>query len=570
MMKNILKISLISVVAITLSGCIKETFPKGSTVTEDQLTQSEGAIEYMLSGIPSAMTKAGTGGFYATYGWQFDFGLSSIQLATEFMLEDITALYELGYLWYSGFYQNQGMGSDYALCSFFWSQYYEWIKLANDVIAVGGEIDENTPENIKAIVGQAHAYRAMYYLDLARIYEPKPCSLAQPDSKILGLTVPIITEATTEEQAKNNPRATREQMYQLILSDLDKAEEYLQKSSNTYTAPGLVAVYGMKARAYIELGATYKELGNPDPSIWDMTSQKAYEKAAEYSRKAIDKGIHSPLSQSEWEDPVNGFNNGAANSAWIWGLTVSSESVSNLIANVAHRSAEALYGYGCMYGLGVNLALYNQIPDDDFRKHSWFDPESDYSYQFAGGSVYDPSIGYLIHPSGYGTEVEKYMSLKFRPAQGNVLDYTTGNAADWPLMRIEEMYFIEMEASLNTEGLGKAQELLNEFMQTYRYSTYDCSLKTLTTEAFIKELMLQKRIEFWGEGILFFDYKRLNQGITRGYEGTNIPAVATFNTPDRSPQWNIPISRGEYQSNKGIRHPEDNNPDPTEKLVLWK
>jgi hypothetical protein len=137
-------------------------------------------------------------------------------------------------------------------------------------------------------------------------------------------------------------------------------------------------------------------------------------------------------------------------------------------------------------------------------------------------------------------------------------------------MRIEEMYFIEMEAELNISGLAKAQELLNDFMQTYRYSTYDCSLKTLTTEAYIKELMLQKRIEFWGEGILFFDYKRLNQGITRGYTGTNVPAVATFNTTDRSPQWNIPITRGEYQSNKGIRHPEDNNPDPTEKLVLWK
>lgn len=569
-MKNILKISFIGLVAIVLSGCIKETFPKGSTVTEDQLAQSEGAIGYMLSGIPSAMTKAGTGGFYSTYGWQFDFGLSSIQMATEFMLEDVTVLYELGYLWYSGFYQNQGMGSDYALCSFFWSQYYEWIKLANDVIAVGGEIKEDTPEDIKAIVGQAYAYRALYYLDLARIYEPKPCSLAQPDSKVLGLTVPIITETTTEEQAKNNPRATREKMYQLILSDLDKAEKYLHNSSNTYTAPGLVAVYGLKARAYIELGATYKELGNPDASVWEMTSQDAYKKAAEYARKAINKGIHSPLTQSEWEDPVNGFNNGAANNAWIWGLTVSSESVSNLIANVAHRSAEALYGYGCMYGLGVNLALYNQIPDDDFRKHSWFDPDSDYNYQFAGGSVYDPSIGYLIHPSGYGTEAAKYISLKFRPAQGNVLDYTTGNAADWPLMRIEEMYFIEMEASLNTEGLAKAQELLNDFMQTYRYNTYDCSLKTLTTEAYVKELMLQKRIEFWGEGILFFDYKRLNQGITRGYAGTNVPAVARFNTTDRSPQWNIPITRGEYQSNKGIRHPEDNNPDPTEKLVLWK
>ena len=565
-MKNILKISLVGLVAIALSGCIKETFPKGSTVTEDQLTQSDGAIGYMLSGIPSAMTKAGTGGYYSTYGWQFDFGLSSIQMCTETMLEDIAVLFEVGYFWYSGFYQNQGMGSDYALCSFLWNQYYEWIKLANDVIGVGGEIDENTSEDLKSIVGQAHAYRALYYLDLARIYEPKPNSTLQPDKSILGLTVPIITEKTTEEMAKNNPRARREEMYKFILSDLDKAEEYLQKSSNTYTAPGLVAVYGLKARAYLELGATYKELG--DPSDWEMTSQMAYKKASEYSRKAISKGIHSPLTQSEWEDPVNGFNNGASNNAWIWGLTVSSESVSNLIANVAHRSAEALYGYGCMYGLGVNRALYNQIPDEDFRKHSWFDPDMDYNYQFAGGSVYQN--GYLIHPSGYGTEAKKYMSLKFRPAGGNVLDYTTGNAADWPLMRIEEMYFIEMEAELNISGLAKAQELLNEFMQTYRYYSYDCSLKTLTTEAYIKELMLQKRIEFWGEGILFFDYKRLNQGITRGYEGTNIPAVATFNTPDRSPQWNMPITRGEYQSNKGIKHPADNNPDPTEKLILWK
>ena len=107
-------------------------------------------------------------------------------------------------------------------------------------------------------------------------------------------------------------------------------------------------------------------------------------------------------------------------------------------------------------------------------------------------------------------------------------------------------------------------------MQDYRYESYDCTLKTLTQEAFVEELMLQRRIEFWGEGVLFFDYKRMNRGITRGYTGTNIPAVATFNCEGRSPQWNIVITRGEYQSNKGIRHPQDNNPDPTEKLVLWK
>jgi hypothetical protein len=172
----------------------------------------------------------------------------------------------------------------------------------------------------------------------------------------------------------------------------------------------------------------------------------------------------------------------------------------------------------------------------------------------------------------YNYPAAKYESLKFRPADGNVMDYTVGNSADWCLMRIEEMYFIEMEAQLrlSTGGLSKAQDLLNEFMQNYRYDGYDCTLATMTTDAFIKEMLLQKRIEFWGEGVLYFDYKRLNSGITRGYTGTNVPATARLNCEGRSPQWNIVITRGEYQSNKGIKHPEMNNPDPTEKLTLWK
>jgi hypothetical protein len=81
-------------------------------------------------------------------------------------------------------------------------------------------------------------------------------------------------------------------------------------------------------------------------------------------------------------------------------------------------------------------------------------------------------------------------------------------------------------------------------------------------------MLFQKRVEFWGEGILFYDYKRLDQGIARGYADTNFPAVARFNTKRRSPQWNIVIPRAEYQSNTGINQ-SLNNPDPTEKLVPW-
>ena len=566
-MKNIFKISIIISALILTCGCIEETFPKGSTVTKEQLEMSDNALNYMLSGVPAAMMNSGTAGFASTYGYHGDFGISAIHMATESMLEDIAILGELGYYWFSAYYQNTSQGSDYIWCAFFWNQYYKWIKLVNEIINVVGEVDDNTSDDAKKVLGQAYAYRALYYLDLARMFEPKPCKINNPDKSILGLTVPIITEKTTEAEAQNKGRATREEMYQFILSDLAKAEELLKGGANSYTNPTTTAVYGLYARLYLELGATYAEMG--EPTDWDMTSQEAYALAAEYARKAINMGYHSPLTQDQWEDPTNGFNNGGTNNSWIWGLTVSPENLSNLIANIAHRSCEAIYGYAVWTVLGVNQALYNQINDEDFRKHSWYDPDLGYSYKFAGSA--DEQYGF-VYGSMYNYPAVKYESLKFRPADGNVMDYTVGNSADWCLMRIEEMYFIEMEAQLrlSSGGLSKAQELLNEFMQDYRYNGYDCTLATMTTDAFIKEMLLQKRIEFWGEGILYFDYKRLNAGITRGYSGTNVPATARFNCEGRSPQWNIVITRGEYQSNKGIRHPEMNNPDPTEKLTLWK
>lgn len=569
-MKNIFKISLIISAAVLLSGCIKETFPKGGVVTKEQIGESDEAIGFMLNGVPSAMMSPNAAGQAASQHW--DFGISAVHLATEYMLEDIAVLGELGYCWFNGYYLNTYQGADYVMSLHFWIVYYKWIKLVNDVISCAGEIDENTSKERIRTVGQAYAYRAMFYLDLARLYDPKPCQYANPSQAIIGRTVPIVTEKTTEEMAMNNPRATREEIYKFILSDLEKAEKYLDGVGNTYLQPTLAAIYGLYARAYIELGAAYADpaqRGNTNPEAeWDMTSAKAYEKAAEYSRKVIDMGYHSPLTQAQWEDPRTGFNDGSSNTAWIWGLTTSPENISNLISNISHRSNEAIYGYATLVALGVNQALYNKISDNDFRKHSWYDPDLGYNYKLAGSENEQAAF---IQGSAYNPPAVKYLSLKFRPAEGEMLDYTVGNCADWCLMRIEEMYFLEMEAVLNLpDGLEKAKKLLTEFMTKYRYSSYSSCEMIFTKEAFITEMMLQKRIEFWGEGILYFDYKRLNQGITRGYTGTNIPATVRFNCEGRSPQWNIVIPRREYLSNTGIKHPEMNNPDPSEKIPLWK
>ena len=114
--------------------------------------------------------------------------------------------------------------------------------MANDIISL---VDPQTAtDEAVQLLGQAYAYRAMFYLDLARLYEPKANGYTDISS-IQGLTVPIVTEATTEHQAKNNPRATREVLYDFILSDLAMAQAYLSPSANTYTLPTVAAVYGL-------------------------------------------------------------------------------------------------------------------------------------------------------------------------------------------------------------------------------------------------------------------------------------------------------------------------------------
>lgn len=557
MKKTIYRILAVVPAVSLAAGCIQETFPQGSTQTSSQVQASDDAMPAMLNAIPASMMMANAIGNATQYGDHTDFGIAAIHLATEYMLEDMATMGDNPY--YNRFYPwagNMAQGPDYIYCAYFWECYYKWIKSANDIISL---VDyEKSSATERAYLGQAYTYRAMFYLDLARLFEPKtvsdPAISGYDVSSILGLTVPIVTEATTEEMATNNPRVDRKTMYDFILSDLKIAEECLANQTKTsYTAPSLAAVYGLYARAYLEMG--YWTEG-------DAGDAEAFSKAAEYARKAIETSGRTPLTQAQWEDPSTGFNSGASNNAWIWGLTLSSENINNLVTFTAHISSEATWGYAPLAHIGASANFYNSISDSDFRKHSWLDPEKEayYAYKFSGNES---------DKEKYLATAMSYENIKFRPAQGEVTNYAVGSCSDHPLMRVEEMYFIEMEAMAHSD-LSKAQTLLNDFMGGYRITdgTYDCRKTTSNLKTFLSEMLFQKRVEFWGEGILFYDYKRLDKGITRGYAGTNHAGVYCFNVTGRSPQWNIVITRGEFQSNTGIND-ATNNPDPSDKIKLW-
>lgn len=553
-MKNILIKSFVALAALAVvTSCIEETFPQGSTQTQEQVEVNPIALEAMLNGIPAAMTASGTAGHYGKYDDHGDFGIASIHLRTDFMCQDLATMGSNPF--YNRFYSYcmcQSMGGDYIAPAYFWECYYAWIKSANDVI---GMVDPQTTDpELQNILGQAYAYRASFYLDLARLFEPKENDYLDI-SHCKELTVPIVDENTTEAESRNNPRATREEMYAFILSDLKAAAGLLEGKDFDYTKPSIHAVNALYARAYLEMGAAGDE--------------GAYDLAAQYAQKVINESGRTPLTQDQWEDPVNGFNNGAANNSWIWGVTLSSENQGNIITYTAHISSEAHWSYAQLSHIGVDRSFYNQIPDNDFRKHSWLDPrrEEYYDYKYAGTEE-DADIFLNGDAALMVDAAMDYQSMKFRPAQGDCNNYTVGNCADHPLIRIEEMYFILAEAQAQ-DDLAKARKTLNDFMKKRILDgSYDCTSKSANLNAFFNELLFQKRVEFWGEGIVMYDHKRLDIGITRGYPGTNHASQFCFNVTGRSPQWNIVISRLEYQANLAITD-QTNNPDPTEFTPLW-
>ena len=512
------------------TGCIEETFPT-SSATEDQLTASDMATSAMVWAMPAVLNK------YATIGgsYHWDWGYGSIMHVRDVMTEDM-AVISSGYDWYSSWEQNVYQGESYIYGQFIWNYYWQAVLTTNKLI--GALNPETASEAQMGYLAAAHAFRALFYLDMARMYEFLP-NTATSGTNVEGLTVPIVDENTTEEDARNNPRVPRAEMAAFILEDLDFAEEHIEKlEERANTLPHLAAVYGLKARYYMWL--------------------EEYANAQTYARQAIDASGLAPMTEDQCLSTSSGFNN---IDCWIWGAQMVAEDdvVQTGILNWASWMCnETSFGYsGQQPFLQIGASLYNRISDTDFRKKMWVAPAGtalEGQTEFLTSSVF----GY------FGDILPEYASVKFRPAEGNCDDFTVGAATAYPLMRVEEMYFIEAEAAAQ-QGNNQAQSMLNSFMTQYRDSEYST---TATGQDLIDEIIFQKRIELWGEGLTFFDVKRLNMSVTRGYTGTNFSDATRFNTNGRPAWMNICIVQTEKNNNAALIGYE--NPDPSGVYEVWE
>ncbi|MGN0223897.1 MAG: RagB/SusD family nutrient uptake outer membrane protein, partial [Muribaculaceae bacterium] len=102
---------------------------------------------------------------------------------------------------------------------------------------------------------------------------------------------------------------------------------------------------------------------------------------------------------------------------------------------------------------------------------------------------------------------------------------------------------------------GRAKQVLENFVKTYRNPAYTCAASD--AEGIQEEVFQQKRVELWGEGLMWFDYMRLNKGVNR--LNAMAPNAFRFDMPAGSPQFIYCIPNGEITANKQISD-ADNNP----------
>ena len=549
-MKRSIPFALAGILFLT-AGCLKEDIPT-TVATEAMLSESEEALQGMLNGIPAQMVTP----YFSWNGTRssndYDFSYPAEMVIMDTVAGELVLNGRDNYDWFLYWIRNNtSMGETAGPVYKTWVAYYKYIRTCNNLAGIIGENPEK--EGSQIILGHALAFRAFFYLNLVRLYgyapvtDPAIKSTYAPSADISNLTVPIVVENMDINQTRNNPRVTVEAAYKQIFSDLDRAEALLEgKTTTGKTFPDLAVVYGLKARAYLERGSAGED--------------GAFDKAANYAQRAIAAFGGSPLTQDQWESPTTGFNNYAANSnSWMWYLPVDTDNVHNLASFVSHMSNEETWtSYGWSSARGINKEVYQLIPDTDWRKHSWIDPRKT--------GYYDYKTNRDVWGDTNSTEkgLPAYSNLKFRPAGGECTDYKEGGAIEVPLMRVEEMYLIRAEALAMSGDLSGGKNVLTSLIRT-RNPEYTCEADSAVD--FQKEVFFQKRVEFWGEGIIFFDCKRLGTGFHLGYSGTNALARYRYNVTGVSPSWNFVIPRSEILGNPILDG--WNNPDPSNVLTIW-
>lgn len=362
-----------------------------------------------------------------------------------------------------------------------WTAMYKNISAANSVIQSPLiETANEFPYNIYK--GEALALRAFMHFDLVRLFAPQYTL----DTKAQGIPYQTTFSLHTPDFESMTDN------YNHILADLLEAEQLLADEDRhvdeiTFMQDrkihlNLYAVQATLARVYLTMGNK--------------------EKAKEYAEKVIDNG---PCTLKEKTEVLNDVAGILSKKECLFGIYYS-----NFYSDVSRL-------------LQQQQSYYSLDPRDDFLES--YNTEAD---------------GLDYRQSAYFTAVETGGELHYRLSKLTDIYELNNMSANRPtdlilginLIRLPEMYYIMAECLLDSDN-ARAASYYNTVRQ-HRGLEPLSSGRTLTLDL----ITLERFKEYFGEGMTFFNNKRLNLPMTSADGKTNYKASNSI--------YVVPIPDAEY------------------------
>ncbi len=439
-----------------------------------------------------------------------------------------------------------------------WRYYYNLINQANIIVESVDASDESDTPLMQQIKAEAMTIRAHAYVRLMGIYGPRWTDSNNGEHKCI-----VLRKTSGNDEI---PLATCNEVYNYIYETLDEALVI-------YAATGLKRSFMWEPNEDIARGiyARAAMLKNDYPTA---------EKMAHDARQNF-----PIMSSSEF---TGGF--AEPNGEWMWCNAAEVEG----IYYWAHGSWYACQGpYPTLWGFGagcINYDLYKQIPKGDVRATQFFTPDKPLRTPLKSSSFWNKSI---VNPADMNLVKNANMKISVQ-AFGKKL-VPNGDEAKWglpyvarqeggegdiricfgaqykfwcldlygsnsfPYMRGAEMLLTEAEAAYHNSHPGVTTACLEE-LNAQRNPNYTCDK---SGEALLEEVRLQRRIELWGEGHSWFDFKRWSYTMDRrawvagDVNSNNVPeAYALKKLPTDNHGWRYSVPQVETQYNHAVNRGE--------------
>lgn len=398
---------------------------------------------------------------------------------------------------------------------------YQVIARANFLLEYAPRVEQTLTsdadiDTFKQICGEAYFARALAYSELIKLFCKSYESREQAEAE---LGVVLVTKYNTDEPMV---RSSLAKSYDLVISDLERAAEYMDIDETTLSG----AIYNA---TYFNEYTTYALRARV------ALYMKDYEAAIEYSSKVIDSGYYLLSSATDL------YTSNMSYFTYMWQYDDSTEII---------------------WKVGFTINSYGGALGRIFFNYDYSSMKPDYVPAESVLAMYDANdlryVNYFAtYTTGHSHGLTWPLVVKYFGNMNFFNSYILHTSMPKPL-RLAEQYLIRAEAY--AEGRGN-YALAGEDIATLRearYQTFGGSVPL--TEANAMQVIEEERIkELYMEGFRLTDLKRWHKGFERHPQSESIENGSSLKVEADDPLFVWPIPQHELESPGSMIEPNESN-----------